>query len=79
VLELGRLRRVVSRRSSGGFVLEMMEDLPNHFWVGDERQDSELPAALTEEGVFLENPLDEIGPSSSERGAMARREVGLAG
>jgi hypothetical protein len=38
-----------------------------------------FPAALTEAGVILENPHDEIGPSSSERGAMARREVGLAG
>jgi hypothetical protein len=46
-LELGRLRGVVSRRSSGGFVLEVIEDPPNRSWVVDERSDSEFPAALT--------------------------------
>jgi len=57
----------------------MMEDLPNQFLVADEGNDPEFPAALTEEGVGLENPFDEMGPSSSEGGAMAGREVGLGG
>lgn len=57
----------------------MMEDLPNRFWVVDKRNDSEFPAALTEEGVGLENRPNQICPTPSERGAMTRREVGLTG
>jgi hypothetical protein len=48
----------------------MIENFPNHLGVCDERNDSKFSAALTEERVGLENPLDEICPSSSESGAL---------
>jgi len=51
--EPGRLRRLF-RGGSGGFVLEMMADLPDQRLVVDERDDSEFPSALTEEGVCLQ-------------------------
>jgi hypothetical protein len=57
----------------------MSSFLPNQFLVVDERDDSESFTALTEEGVFRKTLFDEICPSSSESGAVARREVGLAG
>ena len=51
--------------------MEMVENFSNHLGLGNERKDLKFPAALTEERVGLENPLDEIRPSSSESGAPA--------
>jgi len=59
--------------------MEMVENLSNDLGPGDERNDPKFRAALTEERVGFENSLNQICPSSSESGALARGELRLVG
>ena len=57
----------------------MIENLPNHLGLGDERKDLKSPTTLTEEGVGFEDPLYQICPSPSESGALFGGRAGLVG
>ena len=63
----------------GVSLLEMIENHPNHFGVGDERNDLKFPSALTEERVGLENSLYQISPSFPQSGSLLGVWDGLIG
>ncbi len=50
--------------------LEMSQDFPNHLLLGDEGDDTIGASAVAPERVGLMNALDELCPSSSERGTL---------
>ena len=76
--ELGRLRAASRRSSRGGLsVLEMIENFPNDFGLGEEGNDAKLASAGTEQWVGLVNPPDQIGPALSEGGTMFGSHLGL--
>jgi hypothetical protein len=60
----------------------MVENLANHFGVGDESNDPKFPSARAEERVSFENSLYRICPSFPESGSLLGvwdRLIGLGG